>query len=241
MADFRNNNDPVEQEARDLTRRLDSGRQTNQVANALREDSYNMSPREFNRLVTLMQHNERPNFGDDIYRDRQGNVVIDTGNRQLVVATREFDRQNHRGMPGQRHDDRDNRGAYDQRDGSYDQRDGRYDQRDGRYGQRDGRLNGGRDAVTDGVVNGAIGAGVGAAIDGGRGAIAGGAGGIGNVIVDRVGGGRNDRDPVADAVVKGAIGAGVGAAIDGKKGAISGAAGSLIPNVLDRVINRHDR
>lgn len=233
MADVRNS-DPVLEEAHDLTRRLDSGRQTAQVANALRDDSYNMSPREFNRLVTLMQNNERRNVGDDIYRDRQGNVVIDTGNRQLIVATQDFDRQHNRPM-AHRRDDRDDR--YDRNARG----DGRYDERDGRYDERNGRSRNGRDAVTDGVVNGAIGAGIGAAIDGGRGAIAGGAGGIGNVIVDRANGGRNDRDPVGDAVVKGAIGAGIGAAIDGKKGAISGAAGSLIPNILDRVIKHDDR
>jgi hypothetical protein len=89
----------------------------------------------------------------------------------------------------------------------------------------------------DGVVHAGIGAVTGAAIDGKKGAIAGGAGGLGNVIVDQIGG-PNQRDPVTDTVVKGAIGAAIGAAIDGKKGAIAGGAGSVVPNVIDRAVRK---
>lgn len=208
MAD-NHRSDPVEQESQVLTRMLDSGRQTEQVANALREDSYNMSPREFNRLVNSMQQRERQDYGDDIYRDRSGNVIISTGEKQVIVATRDFDIAQRSADRRHGHGDQHNRaGAGNQ-----------------------------RDAVTDGVVNGAIGAGIGAVIDGKKGAIAGGAAGVGNVIVDRVGG-ANNRDDVTDTVVKGAIGAGVGAVIDGKKGAIAGGAGSVGASVIDKIFNK---
>jgi hypothetical protein len=209
MADQCNRNcDPVEAEARSLSRMLDSGRQTEQVANALREDSYNMSPRDFSRLVGLMSQTERKNQGDDIYQDRNGNVIIDTGRQDIVVATRDFDMQN-RNNGQARHD--------------------------GRYGNN-GRGNN-RDAITDGVVNSAIGAVTGGIINGEKGAIAGGAAGVANVVVDRVGG-PNNRDEVTDVVVKGAIGAGIGAVIDGKRGAVSGAAGSGAASVIDKIFNK---
>lgn len=228
MGDNCNNNrrcDPIEREASDLARRLDTGRQSDNVAAALRDDSYNMSPRDFNRLVNLMNAYDNKRMGDNLENDRFGNLVIDKGRGEaFVVATRDYD-DRQRWANNQRYDDR-----HDHR------RNGRYDDRyDDRYGQN--YPNNGRDAITDGVVNGAIGAVTGAAIDGKKGAIAGAAGGVGNVIVDRVGG-QNNRDPVTDVVVKGAIGAGIGAAIDGKKGAIAGGAGSVVPNVIDRIFNR---
>jgi hypothetical protein len=212
--------DQIEREGRDLARRLDTGRQTEEVAGALRDDSYNMSPRDFARLVNTMRNYDNKRTGDNIEIDRNGNIVLDTGRQGLVVATRDFDQQQRMANRGHH----DNRGGYDDR-GGYDNR---------------GRQNNGRDAVTDGVVNGAIGAVTGGAIDGRKGAIAGAAGGIGNVIVDRAGG-PNNRDEVTDVVVKGAIGAGIGAVIDGKKGAIAGGAGSVVPNVIDKIFNkRHD-
>lgn len=204
--------DPVEREAQHLTRLLDSGRHTDEVANALRQDSYNMNPRDFNRMVNSMRNNDNRRVGDNLDVDRNGNLIIDNGRQGFVVATRDFDE---RQRYAQHHH-------------------GRHEQYDERYGRAD------RDAVTDGVVNGAIGAVTGAAIDGRKGAIAGAAGGIGNVIVDRVGG-PNNRDEVTDVVVKGAIGAGIGAVIDGKKGAIAGGAGSVVPNIVDKIFNkRHD-
>lgn len=215
MSDRRCNSncDPVEQEARQLTRMLDSGAETREVAAALREDSYNMSPANFNRMVNQMMRNERKNCGDDLYQDRDGNLIID-GRRgqEFVVATRDFDvrQQAAREQHGHR-----------------------------QYGHHDRRGND-RDAVTDGVVNGAIGAVIGGAIDGKKGAIAGGAAGVGNVIVDRAGG-RNNRDDVTDVVVKGAIGAGIGAVIDGGKGAKAGAAGSVGASIIDKLFNKHER
>ncbi len=207
MADDSRHFDPVEREAHDLTRMLDSGRQTEQVANALREDSYNMAPRDFNRLVNSMQRTERQDYGDDIYRDRSGNVVISTGERQVVVATRDWEMAHRGSHERQSSHDQHNRGGHQ------------------------------RDAVTDGVVNGAIGAGIGAVIDGKKGAIAGGAAGVGNVVIDHVAG-PNQRDPVADTVLKGAVGAGIGAIVDGKKGAIAGGAGSVGASVIDNLFNK---
>lgn len=216
MSDRNDRRDPVEREAEHLTRLLDTGRHTEDVANALRQDSYNMNPRDFNRMVGIMRNCDDKRVGDNIEVDRKGNLVIDNGRNGFVVATRDFDERvaaaNHR---------RDERGNWDER----------YD-RDDRHGRNE------RDAVTDGVVHGAIGAMTGSAIDGRRGAIAGAAGGIGNVIVDRAGG-RNHRDDVEDVVVKGAIGAGIGAIIDGRKGAIAGGAGSVVPNIVDKIFNRH--
>jgi hypothetical protein len=212
--------DPIEREAHQLTRMLDSGRQTDDVMHALRADSYNMNPRDFNRMVNMMRNCDNKDMGDNLEIDRAGNLIIDNGRNGFVVATR----------------DHDQRVAEEQRrhDGY-----GRWDERyDPRYGRNGGRNE--RDAVTDGVVNGAIGAATGAAIDGRKGAIAGAAGGIGNVIVDRAGGPSN-RDDVTDVVVKGAIGAGVGAVIDGKRGAIAGGAGSVGANIIDKIFNkRHD-
>lgn len=225
MGDNCNNNrrcDPIENEARDLARKLDTGRMTDNVAASLRDDSYNMSPREFNRLVNLMHAYDNKRMGDNIANDRFGNLIIDKGRGEaFVVATRDYDEQQRWANNNHRYDDR-----HDHR------HDDRYDDRYGR-----GYPNNGRDAITDGVVNGAIGAATGAAIDGKKGAIAGAAGGIGNVVVDRVGG-PNNRDPVTDVVVKGVIGAGIGAAIDGKKGAIAGGAGSVVPNIVDQIFNR---
>ncbi|MCA9804632.1 MAG: hypothetical protein KC777_21830 [Cyanobacteria bacterium HKST-UBA02] len=217
--------DPVKQEARSLSHMLDSGRHTGEVADALRADSYNMSSRDFNRLVTEISHHDRRDRGDNLVTDRQGNLVIDTGHQGFVVATRDFDmrqaqyRQQHGHHHGQQAWGRQGPGQFGQ-PGQYEQ--GNY------YDQRDPVLNG--------VVHVGIGAVVGAAVDGKKGAIAGGAGGLGNVIIDGISGQQN-RDPVADVAVKGIVGAGIGAAIDGKDGAVAGGLGSVAPNIIDRIFS----
>lgn len=201
--------DPVTQEAQALTQMLDSGRSSVQVADALRADSYNMSPNDFNRLIRTIQGTERQDLGDNLVVDRDGNLIIDRGEQQgFVVATRDFD---HR----QRYADQQRRAGHPGAGGRPDQP--------------------GRNSVADGAVHAGIGAITGAAIDGKKGAIAGGIGGLGNVLIDKIGG-ENQRDPVTDTVVKGTVGAGIGALINGRKGAIAGGAGSVVPNVVDQVI-----
>ncbi|MGD9683613.1 MAG: hypothetical protein AB7W16_20805 [Candidatus Obscuribacterales bacterium] len=213
---------------------LDSGRHTGEVADALRADSYNMSPRDFNRLVTEINHHDRRDRGDNLVTDRQGNLIIDTGRQGFVVATRDFDirqarlRQQHGHHRGQQGWGRqENHGQY------------------GQYGQfeqpgQPGPYYAERDPVLNGVVHVGIGAVVGAAVDGKKGAIAGGAGGLGNVVIDGISGQQN-RDPVADVVVKGIVGAGIGAAIDGKDGAVAGGLGSVAPNIIDRIFSGKKR
>lgn len=228
--------DPIKSEADRLTRMLDSGRATEEVAQALREDSYNMTRTDFNKLVRTMSSQDQKQYGDNICTDRDGNVVIDTGRDQLIIATRDWDNRHASRVPRQN----------DRRDHDYVRHDDRYDRRDDRYERNrdydyerhgNGRRDNGRDAVTDGVVNGAIGAVVGGAIDGKKGAIAGGLGGVGNVVIER-----SNRDhgrtDVEDFVVKGAVGAGIGAIVNGKKGAIAGAAGSVGANAIDKIFNR---
>lgn len=214
--------DPIEDEARAIGRLLDN-RQGEQAANYLREDSYNMPPAVFNKLVNRVMANEREGTGNDLYRDR-GDLVIDMRDRngsQLVVATRDFDAQRGRVANHRRQDDRWNN-PYDQGP--------RYDQRDPRgYDNRGGRR---EDVVGDTVVQGVVGAAAGALIHGRKGALAGGAGAVAGKVVDQIGG-PNDRDPVTDKVVKGVIGAGVGAAIDGKKGAISGGLGAVLGGFIE--------
>ncbi|MBK9145438.1 MAG: hypothetical protein IPM23_23435 [Candidatus Melainabacteria bacterium] len=206
--------DPVRQEARTLADMLDTGRQTGEVADALRADSYDMSPRDFKRLVTEISRHDRRDRGDNLVIDRDGNLIIDNGRQGYVVATRDFDTR----QPEQRQSR-----ARHEPNGQYDQ---------GVYPVRDPVLNG--------VVHAGIGAVVGAAVNGRRGAIAGGAGGLGNVVIDGISSPEN-RDPVADVVVKGAVGAGIGAIIDGKDGAVAGGLGSVAPNIIDRIFNGQRR
>lgn len=204
--------DPVKQEARTLAHMLDSGRQTGEVADALRADSYNMSPRDFNRLVSEISHHDRRDRGDNLVTDRDGNLIIDNGRQGFVVATRDFD----------------------SRQAQYQQHPGHHRGQQG-WGRQD-QAYPERDPVLNGVVHVGIGAVVGAVVDGKKGAIAGGAGGLGNVVIDGISGPEN-RDPVADVVVKGAVGAGIGAIIDGKDGAVAGGLGSVAPNIIDRIFN----
>ncbi|MBZ0188695.1 MAG: hypothetical protein K8F91_20785 [Candidatus Obscuribacterales bacterium] len=212
--------DPIQAEANDLAQMLDNGRNTGRVADALRADSYNMAPRDFNRLVNEIQYRDRPDRGDNLVIDQAGNLIIDNGSQGFVVATRDFDNQQ-RYAASQRQQHQPGFSGHQQ------------------HGRTEPVYQGQqqRDIVVDGVVHTGIGAVTGAIINGKKGAIAGGVGGLGNVVVDNVGG-PNNRDPVTDTVVKGAIGAGIGAIIDGKDGAISGAAGSVVPNVIDRIFNK---
>lgn len=210
--------DSVERRAESLTDMLDSGRQTTEVANALREDSYNMSPRDFSRMVSLMQNNERTKVGDDIYKDRTGNVVLDTGNQQVVVATRDWDVQNQSARNGDNRDDRDSRGERNQR---------------GRQG------NGTRETIRDGIVNGAIGAAIGGVMEGKKGLLIGGIAGASGTVVDKVG--ENNRDTITDIAVKGGIGAGIGAIIGDSRGAGVGAAAGTGAAILDKVLKRRER
>ena len=195
--------DHVDRKAQELSRMLDSGNQSGQVADALRRDSFDMNPRDFDSLVNTIRRMERKDRGDNLVVAQNGDLIIDTGRQGYVVATRDFEMNHAR--------DRQARGTRGQN-------------------QRN-------DVLVDGVVHGGIGAVTGAIINGKKGAIAGGVGGVGNVIVDEVGG-KDTRDPVTDTVVKGAIGAGIGAIIDGKKGAAAGAAGSIVPNIADRVLRK---
>lgn len=219
---FQPQQDPLAAEGRALAELLDN-RQPEQVANYLRQDSYNMSPAAFNKVINEARRNDRKGVGADLYIDNDGLVVIDTRNRngdQIVVATRDYDQR--MGRVPQHHDDRqvDRRGQPIYRP---------VDPRD-HQGQR-------RDAVTDTVVDGVVGAAVGAAINGRKGALAGGAGAVAGKMVDQVGG-PNNRDQVTDTVVKGVVGAAVGAAIDGKEGAKAGAAGVLVGKGLDWLRNK---
>lgn len=218
--------DPIEDEARAIGRLLDN-RQGEQAANYLREDSYNMPPAVFNKLVNRVMENDRQGTGNDLYRDR-GDLVIDMRDRngnQLVVATRDFDAQRGRVANHRRVDDRWNN-PYDHQP--------RYEQQQRGYDPRNGQQ---RDVVTDTVVQGVVGAAAGAAINGRKGALAGGAGAVAGKMVDQIGG-PNNRDAVTDTVVKGVVGGVVGGAIDGNKGAKAGAAGAVLGNILERMQNR---
>lgn len=211
--------DPIETEARAIGQLLDN-RQGEQAANYLREDSYNMPPAVFNKLVQRVMQNDRQGTGNDLYTDR-GDLVIDMRNQrgdQIVVATRDYDAQRGRQVSHRRVDERWNN--------PYDQAPQRgYDPRDPRGGRRE-------DVVGDTVVQGLAGAAAGALIHGRKGALAGGAGAVAGKVADQIGG-PNDRDPVTDKVVKGAIGAAVGAAIDGKKGAVSGGLGAILGDFIE--------
>ena len=214
--------DPIEDEARAIGRLLDN-RQGEQAANYLREDSYNMPPAVFNRLVNRVMANDRQGTGNDLYSDR-GDLVIDMRNQrgdQIVVATRDYDANHGRVAHHRRVDDRWKQ-PYEQP---------RYDQR-----QVMGP-NGRRDVVSDTVIQGVVGAAAGAAIDGRRGAVAGGAGAVAGKMVDQIGG-PNNRDAVTDTVVKGVVGAAIGGAVDGNKGAKAGAAGAILGNIIDRMQNK---
>jgi hypothetical protein len=113
MTDQNRRPDPIEREANQLTRLMDSGRHTEEVANALRQDSYNMNPRDFNQLVRIMQNCDNKDRGDNIEVDRHGNIVLDDGRRGMVVATRDWEeeqryaREHHRHRDGRQLDNED--------------------------------------------------------------------------------------------------------------------------------------
>lgn len=137
--------DGVGNHADQLARALDSGR-TDAVVNALQQDAYSLSPNTFKRVIQETDARESKRHGDNLELRRNGDVVLDTGDRRFTVANiyqqeRSWeDRQRQVYQGGQYYEGRD--GRYQGRnDGYYDNRGGydpRFDPR-GRQGGYDPR------------------------------------------------------------------------------------------------------
>lgn len=67
-----------------LANMLDNG-ESQRAANALRNESYNMDPREFRALVTRTNDKEDNRLGDNLTITRNGDVVIQTGDRRNIM------------------------------------------------------------------------------------------------------------------------------------------------------------
>lgn len=210
--------DPIREEARAIADMMDSGRQTGQVADALRNDSYNMRPGEFNRMVGMIRNEyDRRNQGDDLIIRNDGALILDTGRDQVLVSTRMLE-------------ERQARMADHSRDPRY--RDvpqqGYPAQVYGPQGER--RPN---TAVEDLGKNVIIGAGVGGVMSGRKGAAGGAAAGAAETVIDHTGG-INTGNQVLDTVAKGAIGYGVGRVVGGNDGGRAGAVTSILGDLLNK-------
>lgn len=214
--------DPIEQEARALSQALDN-RNPN-VANYLREDSYNMPPGAFNRLVNRIQELDKQGTGHDIYVDR-GDLVIDTRNRngdQIVVATRDYDMRhnNHRYA---------NRQADPRWEQGYDPR---YERQDNRYPQQGRRPEGAAEALPDVLMGAAV---MGIA-KGGKGAADGAMGVIGAKTAKQMSG--VQEGTIGEAGVELLGGAAGGAILHGKEGAKNGLTAAGINILLEKMRGR---
>ncbi len=120
------------QESFRLAEMLDHG-QGQQVGNILRNESYNMSSRDFARIVQETQRFERQGVGDDLVITNNGDVVIQGRYGAMSVANlyRNQGPQNYYDInPGYGVGGGYNRGGYNQGYGGHDQ----YNQGHGRRG-----------------------------------------------------------------------------------------------------------
>lgn len=198
--------DPLLQEAQHIAGALDSSQHA-EAGNALRADSYNMSSQNFAQLVRTIQQMERRDTGDNLVVAPNGDLIIDTGRQNFVVATRDYDnRQNH------------------QQQQPYRQQ--RMDQRYSR-----------RDPVTGILTDSAIGAGTGAILKGGRGAIDGAVGAAsGSVFEQMVGPDADPALVLLGKAGFGALGGVLADKKDGR-GAKIGAISAIAPNVLRMILD----
>ena len=184
------------QESFRLAEMLDHG-QGQQVGNILRNESYNMSSRDFARIVQETQRFERQGVGDDLVITNNGDVVIQGRYAAMSVANlyRNQGPQNyydtrpgyggsnpgHGGYNPGRGDYNPGHGGYNPGRGGYPGR-GDYNPGHGGYNPGRGGYNPGYSHnSTETIVSGALGAGLGAVIDHrnpGRGAAIGGTAGV---------------------------------------------------------------
>jgi len=164
------------QESFRLAEMLDHG-QGQQVGNILRNESYNMSSRDFARIVQETQRFERQGVGDDLVITNNGDVVIQGRYAAMSVANlyRNQGPQNY-------YDTRPGYGGSNPGHGGYNPGRGDYNPGHGGYNPGRGGYNPGYSHnSTETIVSGALGAGLGAVIDHrnpGRGAAIGGTAGV---------------------------------------------------------------